>query len=75
LCILVASVDYRDMGAIVCKVNCMVVPLSTAADHFATLSAAPTCNLALQVLTFLLLLLLLPIVGRRAARLATSRAI
>jgi hypothetical protein len=74
LCILVASVDYRDMGAIVCKVNCMVVPLSTAADHFATLSAAPTCNLALQVLTFLLLLLL-PIVGRRAARLATSRAI
>jgi EmrB/QacA subfamily drug resistance transporter len=44
----------------------------TPADYLAALSNALACNLVLQVLTFLLVLL--PIVGRRAARLATSRA-
>jgi hypothetical protein len=73
LCILLASVDYRDMGAIGCKVNSMVVPMPTAAHYLAALSAVLTCKPVLQVATFLLVHLL-PIVGRRAMRLAAGPA-
>jgi predicted MFS family arabinose efflux permease len=48
--------------------------MPTPMDYFAALSVALTCNLVLQVATFLLVLLL-PIVGRRAARLAAGRAV
>jgi EmrB/QacA subfamily drug resistance transporter len=47
--------------------------MPTPADYFAALSVALTCNLVLQVATFLLVVLL-PIMGRRAARLAAGRA-